>query len=228
MSVSIVNFYKKSPIISHNDSIMDNDGHADIRFDILNMICKWSLAKRRLGTHKTKTMSEVKSTTRKPHKQKGTGRARRGSFVAPNCVGGGVSFGPVVRSHAFKLNKKYRNIALRAAINFKISNGSLFLIDKDDIIDFQSTINRSKDILNHFKNMISLGCFGKAFVDLDIRMHNMKILLISSFWKGDFLSRVRNIYSINCISGIEINAYDILNNSIICMDKELYCNAISK
>ena len=77
-----------------------------VRADILARAVNWQLAKRRAGTRKTKTHGEVSGSTRKPFRQKGTGRARQGTARAPQHRGGGVVFGPVVRSHAHGLPKR--------------------------------------------------------------------------------------------------------------------------
>ncbi len=79
-----------------------------VRRDILARVVNWQLAKRRAGTHKTKGISDISGTTKKPYKQKGTGRARQGSLRSPQFRGGAVIFGPVVRSHEFGLQKKVR------------------------------------------------------------------------------------------------------------------------
>src|SRR5579863_6376903 len=71
----------------------------DVRNDILHRMVEWQLAKRRAGTHKTKSVIEISGTTKKPWKQKGTGNARAGSLRSPQFRGGARIFGPVVRSH---------------------------------------------------------------------------------------------------------------------------------
>ncbi len=71
---------------------------APVRRDILARVVNWQLAKRRAGTHKTKGVSDIQGTTKKPWRQKGTGRARAGSLRSPQFRGGAVIFGPVVRS----------------------------------------------------------------------------------------------------------------------------------
>jgi len=86
-----------------------------VRRDILARMVNWQLAKRRAGTHKTKGISDVQGTTKKPWRQKGTGRARQGSLRSPQFRGGAVIFGPVVRSHEFSLQKKVRRLALETA-----------------------------------------------------------------------------------------------------------------
>src|SRR6266567_8895262 len=90
-----------------------------VRPDILARVVAWQLAKRRAGTHKTKGVSEISGTTKKPWKQKGSGNARAGSLRSPQFRGGATIFGPVVRSHAFGINKKLRKLALRMALSAK-------------------------------------------------------------------------------------------------------------
>ena len=99
------------------------------RKDILARMVNWQLAKRRAGTHKTKGISDVSGTTKKPYRQKGTGRARQGSLRSPQFRGGGIIFGPVVRSHAHALPKKVRKLALRCALSAKQRDGKLIVVD---------------------------------------------------------------------------------------------------
>src|SRR5215510_16338494 len=101
-----------------------------VRRDILARVVNWQLAKRRAGTHKTKGISEISGTTRKPYKQKGTGRARQGSLRSPQFRGGAVIFGPVVRSHAHDLPKKVRKLALKTALSAKVADGRLVVLDR--------------------------------------------------------------------------------------------------
>ena len=72
---------------------------AAVRGDILARLVHWQLARRRSGNHKTKGISEIQGTTKKPYKQKGTGNARQGSLRSPQFRGGARIFGPVVRDH---------------------------------------------------------------------------------------------------------------------------------
>ena len=98
----------------------------DIRPDLIKQVIDWQRAKRRSGTHSTKTISQVSGTTKKPHSQKGTGKARQGSLRQVHMRGGAVSHGPVYRSHAFALNKKIRKLGLLHAINSKLDQEKLF------------------------------------------------------------------------------------------------------
>ncbi len=116
---------KKVGSIELDDSVF---GHA-VRPDILARAVNWQLAKRRAGTHKTKTRGEVRGSTRKIMRQKGSGRARKGSARVNLMRGGGVAFGPLVRSHAHKLPKKVRRLALKSALSAKREEGKLVVLD---------------------------------------------------------------------------------------------------
>ena len=116
---------KKVGSIELDDSVF---GHA-VRPDILARAVNWQLAKRRAGNHKTKTRGEVRGSTRKIMRQKGSGRARKGSARVSLMRGGGVTFGPLVRSHAHKLPKKVRRMALKSALSAKREEGKLVVVD---------------------------------------------------------------------------------------------------
>jgi large subunit ribosomal protein L4 len=103
---------------------------AEVRADILHRMVTWQLAKRRAGTHSSKTRSDVSGTTAKPFRQKGTGRARQGTNRAPQMRGGGKAFGPTPRDHAIKLPKKVRRMAMRSALSSKQADGKLVVLDK--------------------------------------------------------------------------------------------------
>lgn len=103
--------------------------NVEVRPDILHRVVVWQLAKRRAGTHKVKTRGEVNRTGTKLYKQKGTGRARHGSRRANIFRGGGVAFGPHVRSHAIDLPKKVRALGLKCALSAKAKDGKLVVVD---------------------------------------------------------------------------------------------------
>jgi large subunit ribosomal protein L4 len=115
-----------------------------VRRDILARVVKWQLAKRRAGTHKTKGISEISGTTRKPYRQKGTGRARQGSLRSSQFRGGARIFGPVVRSHAFGLQKKVRRLGLKTALSAKQSEGKLVVIDAVHIAEAKTKFLRER------------------------------------------------------------------------------------
>ena len=93
--------------------LMDAVFGVEVRPDILARVVDWQLAKRRAGTHSVKNLSTISGTTKKPFRQKGRGQARQGTLRAPEFRHGAVAFGPVVRSHAYDLNKKIRKLGLR-------------------------------------------------------------------------------------------------------------------
>ena len=112
--------------------------------DVIHRMIRYQLAKRRSGNHKTKNISEISGTTKKPFKQKGTGSARQGSKRSPQMRGGAVIFGPVVRSHAHKLPKRVRNLALRIAISKKFKDGKLKIIDNFKISKKKTSFFKKK------------------------------------------------------------------------------------
>lgn len=110
-------------------SLSDEVFAAPVREDLMHAVVRYQLAKKRQGTHKVKGRAEVRGGGAKPWRQKGTGRARQGTIRAPQWRGGGIVHGPTPRSHAFKLNKKVRRAALRAALSHRIAEGSIVVLD---------------------------------------------------------------------------------------------------
>ena len=109
-----------------------------VRRDILARMVNWQRAKRRAGTHSTKGISEIRGTTAKPYKQKGTGRARQGSRRSPQFRGGAIIFGPKPRAHDHKLPKKVRRIALLSALSSKAEDGALVVLDAAKLDDHKT------------------------------------------------------------------------------------------
>src|SRR5438105_11886252 len=87
-------------------------------------------AAQRMGTACTKNVGEVAGTNKKPWRQKGTGRARAGSFQSPLWVGGGVVFGPKPRDFAKKVNARTKQLALRKALTERLRAGDVLLVDE--------------------------------------------------------------------------------------------------
>src|SRR5262245_7489751 len=90
---------------------------------------KWQLAKRRAGTASTKRLGEVRGSSKKVWKQKGTGQARQGSRQAPQWVGGGSVFGPKPRSYDYDLPRKVKKAALRAVLSLRASENKIVVLD---------------------------------------------------------------------------------------------------
>jgi large subunit ribosomal protein L4 len=129
----------------------------EVRKDILHRMVRWQLAKRQAGTHKTKGISEISGTTAKPFKQKGTGNARQGSRRATQFRGGQTVFGPVVRSHAHELTKKFRKLGLKTALSAKAAEGKLIVVDQAKLES-----GKTRDLT---EKLAGLGVTSALFID---------------------------------------------------------------
>lgn len=120
---------QKLSIVDLNEKVFG----APPRIDILHRVVVWQRAKIRAGNAKTKDRGEVRGGGRKPHRQKGTGKARLGSIRAPHCRGGGVVHGPRgPTSYNYTLPKKVRRMGLRTALSVKYAQGDLSIMDSFD------------------------------------------------------------------------------------------------
>jgi large subunit ribosomal protein L4 len=169
-----------------------------IRKDILARMVNYQLAKRRAGTHKTKQIGDISGTTKKPWKQKGTGRARQGSLRSPQFRGGAVIFGPVVRSHAFDLQKKVRKLALKTALSTKQAEGKLIVID-NAAIDQPKT----KILAERFEK---LGWSSVLIID-------------GSEVNEGFARAARNIPRVDVLPQQGANVYDILRRDTLVLTR---------
>ncbi|MBV8132616.1 MAG: 50S ribosomal protein L4 [Alphaproteobacteria bacterium] len=160
-----------------------------IRRDILARVVNWQLAKRRTGTHKTKGISEIRGTTKKPYKQKGTGRARQGSLRSPQFRGGARIFGPVVRSHAFDLQKRVRRLGLKIALSAKQDEGKLAVIDAAHISEAKTKTLRAR--------LATLGWDSVLIID-------------GSVVEESFARATRNLPRVDVLPQQGANVYDIL------------------
>jgi len=164
------------------------------RADIMARVVHWQLAKRRAGTHKVKGMGEVSGTTKKPYRQKGTGRARQGSLRSPQFRGGGVVHGPVVRDHGYELPKKVRRLGLISALSQKRAEGKLVVLDAATSEDGKTAALRRK--------VEALGWRSALVIDgaaVDER----------------FLRAARNIPGLDVLPTIGANVYDILRHDVL-------------
>ena len=173
----------------------------EIKNEIIHRMIRYQLAKKRSGNHKTKGISEISGTTRKPFKQKGTGSARQGSRRSPQMRGGAVIFGPQVRSHAHKLPKKIRSLALKMVLSNKLKEGKLKVIS-----DFK--INKPKTSFLSSK-LAKMEIDSALFIDGKDLEKNFKCA-VKNIPKTDFLP----------VSGL--NVYDIIRrNFLIISEKAL-------
>jgi len=168
------------------------------RRDILARMVNWQLAKRRSGNHKTKIISEVSGTGKKPYSQKGTGNARQGSLRSPQFRTGAVIFGPVVRSHAHDLPKKVRKLALCMALAVKQQDGKLIVLDNAKLDN-----NKTKNLAEKFKKLSLSSALIIDGANLD----------------SNFSIAARNIPNIDVLPEQGANVYDILRRDTLVLTK---------
>lgn len=166
----------------------------DVRRDLLARCVNWQLAKRRAGTHKVKSRNEITKTSKKPFRQKGTGRARQGSLKAPQHRGGGVAHGPQVRSHAIGLPKKVRRLALKTALSAKQAAGELVVLDKAEIAEPKTRV-----LAAHLKGF---GWRSALIIDGD-RVDE------------GFARAASNIIGVDVLPSQGANVYDILRRDVL-------------
>jgi len=170
-----------------------------VRRDILARMVNWQLAKRRAGTHKTKGISDIQGTTKKPYRQKGTGRARQGSLRSPQFRGGAVIFGPVVRSHEFGLQKKVRRLALKTALSAKQAEGKLVVLEKATL-----TEGKTKALAERFAK---LGWSSVLIIDGPALDEN-------------FARAARNLPHVDVLPQQGANVYDILRRDTLVLTRD--------
>src|SRR6056297_1943910 len=115
---------------------------------VLHEIVKNYLANQRQGTQSAQTRSEVTATTKKPFRQKGTGRARQGSFKSPINRGGGVIFAPKQRDYSYKLTKKVKLFGIKSALSTKVAEQKFIFL-----YEFTMLEPKTKDMINTLINV---------------------------------------------------------------------------
>lgn len=174
-------------------------GVEDIRSDLLHRTVRWQLAKRQAGTHKTQTRSEVSVTTKKFIRQKGSGGARHGSRNAPIFVGGGVAHGPRVRSHAHKLPKAIRKMALAHALSSKAKDGSLIVLD-----DAKLDAPKTKDLRGKLTGLGIENALIIGGISVD----------------ENFAKAAQNIPNVDVLPVIGLNVYDVMRRKTLVLTKD--------
>ncbi len=172
---------------------------AEVRSDLLQRYVEWQRAKKRAGTHKVKVVSEIRGTTAKPWRQKGTGRARAGSLRSTQFRGGATMFGPVVRSHATKLPRKVRKLALRSALSAKQAAGQLVVLE-----DAKAADSKTKALVER------LGKLGWGTA----------LIIDGAEVDAGFSRAARNIPGIDILPSAGANVYDILHRQTLVLTKD--------
>ena len=166
----------------------------DPRADILHRVVRWQRAKAQAGTHKVKTRSEVSYSTKKIYRQKGTGGARHGDKGAPIFRHGGVNKGPVPRSHAHDLPKKFRALGLKHALSAKAATGNLVILEAADLAEAKT------------------GALAKQVKALGWK----RVLIIDGAAVNENFARAAaNIEGLDVLPSIGANVYDILRRDTL-------------
>ena len=184
----------KAGSIDLNDALFGLEPRADI----LHRVVRWQRAKAQAGTHSTLGRSDVSYSTKKIYRQKGTGGARHGDKGAPIFRHGGIYKGPVSRSHAHDLPKKFRALGLRHALSAKAKAGELIILDAATMADSKtSSLAKMAKELGWKRVLIIDG----AEVD------------------GNFALAARNIETIDVLPSMGANVYDILKRDQLVITK---------
>lgn len=166
---------------------------------LLHEVVRNHLANKRQGNASTKTKGQVRGGGRKPHKQKGSGRARAGSTRSPLWRGGGIVFGPQPRSYAYTMPKKAKWSALNSALAAKYSDGDVLVID-----DLTVKEPKTKNVMSI---LAGLGLKGSILMVIPEKDVNLELA-------------VRNIPSVHVARVGELNVYSVLSHNNILVAKD--------
>lgn len=177
---------------------------AKYKESLIHQVVVAQLANKRQGTHSALTRSEVRGGGCKPYRQKGTGRARQGSIVAPNHVGGGIVFAKKPRDYRQKINEKMRLRAFASAVSEKIRQSELTVVSK---FDFEEA--KTKKLAECLKKLKAVG---KTLIVLsreekDVKCYN-EVLLSS-----------RNIPNVTVCDVELLNVYDLVAHKNVIITK---------
>lgn len=181
--------------ITLNDAVFA----AEVRKDILDRVIQWQLAKRRAGTHAVKTISDIRGTTKKPWRQKGTGRARAGSLRAVQFRTGAVAHGPQSRDHGYSLQKKVRKMGLCAALSAKQNEGKLIIVDSLKV--------KTPKTADMKKALEKMKLSSVLFIDAEAIDQN-------------FGKAIGNLIAVDAMPAMGANVYDIIKHDALVLTKE--------
>jgi large subunit ribosomal protein L4 len=186
--------------IDLNDAIFGLEPRADL----IQRVVVWQLAKRRAGTHKVLTRSEINRTKKKLYKQKGTGRARHGARSAPLFVGGAKAMGPVQHSHEFDLNKKVRALGLKHALSTKVKNGALVVLDEAKSAEIKTgALAKQLATLGAANALVVDGTFDKNFEMSARNLAEVSLVLIEGINVYDIMKRDKLVLTTAAVKAIE-------------------------
>jgi large subunit ribosomal protein L4 len=156
---------------------------------------KQYLAAQRQGTHKVKTRAEVQGASRKLHRQKGTGGARKGNIRNPLYKGGGTVFGPKPHKYEIKLNRKVKDLAKMSALAYKAQQNAIFIVE-DITLDAPKT--------KTFMNVLN-----------SLKVGEKKIMFVTPDYNDNVYVSSRNIPSVLATLLSDVNTYDLVNSEAL-------------
>ena len=166
---------------------------------VIYLAVKQYLAAQRQGTHKVKTRLEVQGSSKKLHRQKGTGGSRKGNLRNPLYKGGGTIFGPKPRDYDFKLNRKVKDLAKMSALAHKAKGNAIVIVE-----DIKLDAPKTKQFTDALK---SLNIAGK------------KILFVLPEESDNLYLSLRNIPAVEGVLLADVNTYDIVNAEVLVLSE---------
>jgi len=185
-------------------------GEQEVRFEVINDnsgsqtvhdVVVAYLSNQRMGTACTKTMGEVNGTGKKPWRQKGTGRARAGSFQSPLWRGGGVVFGPKPRDFSVKINTKTKLLALRKVLSDRIKANEVVIVE-----DLAISSPKTKD-------------FVAILQTLDL---NCTLLIVTEAANKNLMLASRNVQGVELTTAKDLNTYQALKYDKLLFTKKAF------
>ena len=168
--------------------LADDCFNVEVKSSVLHEVVKMQLAKRRAGSAAVKNRSDIRGSSRKLFRQKGTGRARRGNIKSPLLRGGGVAFGPHPKDWSFKVPKKVRRLALKMALSAKLQEARVTILDQISLASI-----KTKE-------------FAAILAELDID----NALIVTSARDEKLELSSRNVPGVKILRTEGLNVYDIL------------------
>jgi large subunit ribosomal protein L4 len=149
----------------------------------------------RQGSHKVKTRAEVKGSSKKLHKQKGTGGARKGNLRNPLYKGGGTIFGPKPHKYDIKLNRKVKDLAKMSALAYKAKENAIVVLED---------VNMDAPKTKTFSGILT-----------SLNLGRKKALFVIPEYNDNFYLSLRNVQGVNGTVISDMNTYDILNANVL-------------
>ena len=166
---------------------------------VLYLAVKQYMGAQRQGTHKVKTRSEVQGSSKKLHKQKGTGGARKGNLRSPIYKGGGTIFGPKPHKYDIKLNRKVKDLAKMSALAYKAKENNIVILE-----DLVMDVPKTKTFTGVLKSL---------------NIGRKKSLFVVPEYNDNFYLSLRNVPGVNGTVISDMNTYDILNANVLVLSE---------